>query len=331
MTLDIVILVCNRYEIGRFEEVTSHIKTREWLKPYLNNIIIVNNSDIRCIEPEGTVLINVGYNSGAMRGRLFGLDKSTADYIWFMDGDDDINIKFDGDIDFINKGKDFYQFACRWNEQNFSLKGLTFWIWDKFFNRERLIEILKPYTDKYKEQQFNLCEDLFVINLMAQKHYTYEIHNIVLYYNLPLRPLSDDGKKLTLNEQTEIYIERLKVFINMWNEFIKQKFVYNEFTDNLGSANGGPYDLAFLFGYIIQKMDFMECEKAEDIPKAIYNLMSTSKKVCPQVGYNVFNANYLIMEWIQKKEGKLPLDFAFKYEKAFDLAQKYGEEMNGKG
>ena len=331
MNLDIIILVCNKYEIGRLPEVTTHIKTREWLKPYFNNIIIVNNSDNECQEIENTVLINVGYNSGAMRGRLFGLDKSNADYVWFIDGDDDINIKFDGDIDFINTGKDFYQFACRWKEKDFSLEALTFWIWDKFLNRKRLIEVLKPYTDKYKEQEFSLCEDLFVIHLMLQSNYTYEIYNKVLYYNCPLRPLSDNDRRLKLTEQADIYVGRLKIFLNMWREFVHQKFVYDEFADNLGSANDGPFDLLYLFQYIFMKMNLLECDKAEDIPTSIYNLMMAAKKVCPKVEYDVFIVNDYIIKWIQKKEGKLPLDFAFKYEKAFDLAQKYGEEMNGKG
>lgn len=164
-----------------------------------HEVIVVDNTSDGSIKSDEVKVVRGGDNLGVFQGRRLGFENSCGDYIWFVDGDDDVLsiTKFDYDTDFVcfnylcilknEKGdkvcKDPYpiSYKAEGNFYHWSWKEkCKNMVWNKFIKREILEKIYPgiPQFEMYTSEDTLLS--LFV--MMVSKSVYFENHAFYRYY-----------------------------------------------------------------------------------------------------------------------------------------------------
>lgn len=210
MILTIAILFCDN-DVDNLQSLVESVESKVTLS---HEILLIDNRDDKSAEiPSGYEVLTLEKNIGQYDARLEAVSKCNGDYIWFIDGDDDVFeidesfvevaenggdvIYFcvedkDGEASELNSASRVINLLCRDNKtvtyptDEYSIYIASFVyicaLWQTWIKREHFINCLEKFPRGYNWKH---NEDLFVLSTLLVNSQNITWCNKVIYqYNI---------------------------------------------------------------------------------------------------------------------------------------------------
>lgn len=285
--IDASLTICITCYDGDYDKATDLIKSIK-SNPFLKNVevLAINNCVEQILEKEeGVKYIDTHENLYSYKSRLLGAENADTEYLWFVDGDDEINIDFnileflkDENSDMVNFSKERivnFDFPNRESMCFYFLNtGLDTSLHTTFFSKK----VYKKFCDLPKITVY-LGDDVFLNTFGMLNADTISICGDINIYRYKenthyLNPGFYTGYKDICNLAKEVFPYKVyKRYVDMVSAYIFDRITPEDFK-SLNVANAFPY----LINSDEKNFDDLDLEPTDGVVDIIYVYYGTDLK-----------------------------------------------------